>query len=85
MKNITDITAQNSDAQQQLSFANSNDYCSRRRRQRRLVNWARAKFWFGQMHRAVDAAVEWKPAPLPRPEQAILDLHRPVEVAVKSS
>jgi hypothetical protein len=35
------------------------------------------------MRRTVDAAIEWRPAPLPRPEQTALDLQRPTEVALK--
>ncbi len=38
-------------------------------RQRR-VN--RAKWWFAQMRRAVDKAVDWQPAPPARPEQTWL-------------
>ena len=38
-------------------------------RQRRV---SRAKWWFAQMRRAVDKAVEWQPAPPARPEQTWL-------------
>jgi hypothetical protein len=34
----------------------------------------RARWWFRQMHRIVDAAIEWRPAPPPRPEQKHLRL-----------
>jgi hypothetical protein len=30
---------------------------------------ARARWWFQQMRRAVDSAIEWTPGPTPRPEQ----------------
>jgi hypothetical protein len=35
---------------------------------------ARAQWWFSQMRRVVDAAMEWKPAPDARPEQVYLSL-----------
>jgi hypothetical protein len=54
-----------------------------RRYRRRQVLRSRAAWWFQQMRRTVDAAIEWKPAPLPRPEQTALDLQRPTQVAVK--
>ena len=38
-------------------------------RQRRV---SRAKWWFAQMRRAVDKAVDWQPAPPARPEQTWL-------------
>jgi len=41
---------------------------------------SRAQHWFGIMRRVVDSAVEWKPAPLARPEQTSLDLCRMTEV-----
>ena len=40
-------------------------------RQRRL---SRAQWWFAQMHRVVDAAVEWRPTPPARPHQQHLAL-----------
>jgi hypothetical protein len=40
-------------------------------RQRRL---SRAQWWFKQMHRVVDLAMEWKPAPPARPEQVYFAL-----------
>ena len=42
-------------------------------RQRRV---SRARWWFSQMRRVVDQAVEWTPAPAVRPEQAKLPLAR---------
>jgi len=48
------------------------------RRQQMLRS--RAQHWFGIMRRVVDSAVEWKPAPLARPEQTSLDLRRATEV-----
>jgi len=41
-------------------------------RQRRL----RAQWWFHQMRVVVDAALDWQPAPSPRPEQTYLTLAR---------
>jgi hypothetical protein len=43
----------------------------RRPRDRRL---ARAAWWFEQMHAVVDRALDWSPAPPPRPEQIRLSL-----------
>jgi len=42
-------------------------------RQRRA---SRARWWFSQMRRVVDEAVEWTPAPAVRPEQSKLPLTR---------
>jgi hypothetical protein len=42
-------------------------------RPRRL---ARARWWFQQMHAAVDRAMTWSEAPTPRPEQISLTLVR---------
>ncbi len=41
------------------------------RRERRL---SRARWWFEQMHRVVDRACDWQPAPPARPEQVYLAL-----------
>lgn len=41
---------------------------------------SRAQHWFGIMRHVVDSAVEWKPAPLARPEQTSLDLRRMTEL-----
>jgi len=35
---------------------------------------ARARWWFDQMHRVVDAAFDWRTLPPARPEQGRLDL-----------
>jgi len=35
---------------------------------------ARARWWFREMHRAVDAALDWGTRPPGRPEQGRLDL-----------
>ena len=40
-------------------------------RQRRV---SRARWWFNQMRRVVDEAIEWAPAPAARPEQPQLPL-----------
>jgi hypothetical protein len=42
-------------------------------RQRRV---SRARWWFSQMRRVVDDAIEWTPAPAGRPEQRNLPLAR---------
>jgi hypothetical protein len=34
----------------------------------------RARWWFQQMHRVVDAALDWRPTPPARPEQGHLKL-----------
>lgn len=41
---------------------------------RPLTPAERARWWFRQMHRVVDAAVEWRPTPPARPEQGHLRL-----------
>ena len=56
--------------------------CARSSLRRRQVLMARAKFFFDEMRRVVDSAVEWKPTPPARPEQTALDLRRDTEVAV---
>lgn len=33
---------------------------------------ARAAWWFGQMHRVVSSALDWRPAPALRPQQGWL-------------
>ncbi len=40
-------------------------------RQRRL---SRAQWWFAQMRRAVDCALDWEPSPNARPEQVHMKL-----------
>ena len=39
---------------------------STNRRQRRM---SRANWWFDRMRQVVDKAIDWQPAPPPRPEQ----------------
>jgi hypothetical protein len=34
----------------------------------------RAQWWFKQMRRAVDCALDWKPSPVARPEQVHMKL-----------
>jgi len=43
-------------------------------RQARRRRRQRAQWWFGQMRRVVDAAMEWRPAPPSRPAQVYLEL-----------
>ena len=57
--------------------------CERPAWRRRQTLRSRAAWWFQQMRRAVDGAVEWRPAPPARPEQTTLDLRRTTEVIVK--
>ena len=47
---------------------------SRRSLRRHQVARSRAAWWFGQMRKAVNAAVEWKPTPVARPEQTYITL-----------
>ncbi len=94
MKNIIDTTAESAGeiprfetrndhrAQLDLSF-NGATACARPAYHRRQMLRSRATWWFQQMRRAVDSAVEWRPAPQGRPEQGTLDLRRPTEVAIK--
>jgi len=94
MKNISksaaDSTIQNPNSETQnaaraqldLSFSGIKA-CHRPAYRRRQILRARAAWWFGQMRRAVDSAIEWRPAPAPRPEQGTLDLTRPTEVTFK--
>jgi len=45
--------------------------------QRRL---SRAQWWFAQMRQIVDRAMDWQPAPEPRPEQIWFPgTHRPAQ------
>jgi hypothetical protein len=73
MKNITIPTADS-------AIENPKSPAEKRRRQ---MLRSRATWWFQQMRRAVDSAVEWRPAPPARPEQGSLDLRRPTEVTVR--
>jgi hypothetical protein len=52
------------DAQLEMSFGEPGRFATRR--QRRL---SRAQWWFDRMRKAVDRALDWQPAPPPRPEQ----------------
>lgn len=48
---------------------------ARRRRQvRRTSRLSRARWWFNQMRRVVDNAIEWRPAPSVPPQQIHLPL-----------
>lgn len=42
---------------------------------RHVPRRGRARWWFEQMHRVVDAAFDWRPRPAARPEQVYLPLH----------
>jgi hypothetical protein len=57
--------------QLELTFDGSHSFRPVIRRQRRLTS---ARWWFAQMHKVVDGAMDWQPATAPRPEQAHLKL-----------
>ena len=80
--NRTSELQTNGRAQLDLSF-NGASACERSAWRRRQMLRSRAAWWFQQMRRAVDSAVDWRPAPPARPEQATLDLRRPTEVALR--
>jgi hypothetical protein len=86
MKNIDKTTAdsptEKTRSQLDLGF-NGTPACERPAWRRRQILRSRAAWWFHQMRRAVDSAIEWRPAPAARPEQRTLDLRRPTEVTVK--
>jgi hypothetical protein len=52
--------------QMELVFGNVRSCASVNRYRRRL---SRANWWFERMRRVVDHALDWQPAPPPRPEQ----------------
>lgn len=52
--------------QLELGFGGGRVCPSGNRRQRRL---SRANWWFERMRKVVDRALDWQPAPPPRPEQ----------------
>ena len=52
--------------QLELSLTNARGCHPLSRRQRHL---SRARWWFERMRQVVDRAIEWTPAPAPRPEQ----------------
>jgi hypothetical protein len=95
MKNITVTTAdlptknpqsqiENTRSQLDLSFSATAAACERPAWRRRQMLRSRATWWFHQMRRVVDSAVEW-PAPTPHPEQTTLDLRRATEVTVNTT
>jgi len=52
--------------QMELGLGNARPCPSAGSRQRRQ---SRANWWFERMREAVDKALDWRPAPPPRPEQ----------------
>jgi hypothetical protein len=52
--------------QLELSFTGAHEQHPWTRRQRHL---SRARWWFERMRQVVDRAIDWPPAPAPRPEQ----------------
>jgi hypothetical protein len=57
--------------QMELGFNQTTVCPTIKQRQRRM---SRAQWWFKQMRRAVDCAMEWQPAPNARPEQVHMKL-----------
>ncbi len=56
------------DGQMELSFGSTPRLAPAGRPGRRT----RAQWWFQQMRQVVDHALDWEPAPVPRPEQMVL-------------
>jgi len=56
----------NTNEQMELGLGKTRPCPSAKRPQRRM---SRANWWFQQMREIVDKAVDWQPAPPPRPEQ----------------
>lgn len=54
------------DGQMELSFGGARERRAVNRRQQRL---GRATWWFARMRQTVEQAIDWEPAPPPRPEQ----------------
>ena len=54
------------DRQMELSLAQARSGGPQNHHQRRL---SRAQWWFERMRETVERAFDWRPAPLPRPEQ----------------
>ena len=59
---------------QQLELTFDSSAAFRPRITHRQGRQSRARWWFAQMRAAVDRALDWKPAPAARPEQAYLTL-----------
>jgi hypothetical protein len=55
--------------QMELGLAGGRNCRTTARRQGRV---SRGRWWFEQMRRVVDGAMDWQPAPSPRPEQVWL-------------
>jgi hypothetical protein len=64
------MTKQNQNDQLELGF--NGERAANFAPQHRQQKLHRAKWWFAQMRRAVDAARGWQPAPAARPEQTWL-------------
>jgi hypothetical protein len=83
MKNTIDTTDHRTSSVQQFGIENGQQLlsfaagtCPRSASGRRQILRSRAQGWFDLMRRVVDNAVEWKPAPVARPEQTAFDLPR---------
>jgi hypothetical protein len=59
---------------QQLELSFDGTVAFRPRITQRQRRQSRARWWFNQMRAVVDRALDWKPAPAPRPEQVPLAL-----------
>jgi hypothetical protein len=59
---------------QQLEIGFKAQARRRRRQSRRTSRLSRARWWFSQMRRVVDNAIEWRPAPSVPPQQIRLPL-----------
>lgn len=71
MKNRNPIHTTNAMQQLELGLNRTSPIRRHDRRERRA---ARAEWWFEQMHRVVDAAIDWRPTPPARPQQDYLRL-----------
>ena len=58
------MTNEMTNEQMELGLVNGRSAANRRSSRVRRADW-----WFAQMRRAVNAAMDWQPAPPPRPEQ----------------
>ena len=52
------------DAQMEMSFGRNENFATRSERRHNRARW-----WFQRMRQVVDLAIDWQPAPRPRPIQ----------------
>jgi len=74
MNYIKDMNGTIRGNRQQLELTSDGTVAFRPRITRRQRRQSRAQWWFARMRAVVDRALDWKPAPPPRPEQAHLAL-----------